>query len=334
MQQDLEWIGRNKIKYVTCADANFGMFPRDIDIAKMCDVVKEKYGYPEKFRINYGKNTTQNIFKAASILSKSDLAKTVTLSVQSFNQKVLDSVNRKNIKVEAFKKLQKQYNEAGIPTYTEIILGLPNETKESFLNGLETAIRLIKDNQIFIYHCQILPNTKLADPDYQKQYGIKTVKIPLAEIHVTARQDDFVQEWDEIIVQTNTMTHKEWDECAVISWIVQLFHSLGVGNKIVDWLVDTYGIDYMDFYKYLAHSYFIEEIGNLWDVAQNIKFGKSRCQLDKRFGDTYYEMEELTYLNIVCNKNIFYGELYNEIRNFLKIKRLDYDPKMHTVFEK
>ena len=32
--------------------------------------------------------------------------------------------------------LQKRYTEAGIPTYTEIILGLPGETKKSFISGL------------------------------------------------------------------------------------------------------------------------------------------------------------------------------------------------------
>ena len=249
VKKDLEWIGQNKIKYVVCADANFGMFKRDIEISQMCDKVKKQYGYPEKFRINYGKNTTQNIFKAASILSQSDLAKTVTLSVQSFSQDVLDSIKRKNIKVEAFKDLQKQYNEAGIPTYTEIILGLPSETYQSFVDGLESAIRLIKDNQMFIYHCQILPNTLLADPEYQEKYGIQTVKLPLSEVHVTARQDDFIQEFDEIIIKTNTMTTEEWVECTVLSWVVQLFHSLKIGNHIVDWIVNTYNVNYMDIYK-------------------------------------------------------------------------------------
>jgi len=332
IQKEFEWIAKNKIKYVFCADANFGMFKRDIDIAKICTKIKQKYNYPEKFRVCYGKNATQNIFNTAQILSKSNLAKTVTLSVQSFNQVVLNSINRKNIKTQMFEKLQKQYSEANIPTYTEIILGLPNETLKSFLQGLESTIRLTKDNQIFIYHCQVLPNTKLADLSYQKQYGIQTVRLPLAEVHVTARQHDFVTEFDEIIIKTNTMTTEEWIECTVVSWIVQLFHSLGIGNRIVDYLVEKYNIEYMDIYTWIAKSDNINSITKFWDIAKEIPLGQPRCKLDKQFGNIYYEIEELTYLQILCNQDRFYDALYDDLYNFLETNGLDKDPDMSSIF--
>ena len=331
LKEEFEWIARNKIKYVFCADANFGMYKRDTDIAKMCSAIKDKHGYPEKFRVCYGKKATDNIFNAAQELSKSDLAKTVTLSVQSFNQKVLDSINRKNIKLETFEKLRQKYNEANMPTYTELILGLPNETHESFMSGLEKAIRLTKDNQIFIYHCQVLPNTLLANKEYQERHGIKTIKIPLTEVHVTARQNDFVQEFDEIIVQTNTMSVHDWTECTVISWVVQLFHSLGIGREIVNLLVRNYDINYMDFYIFLTQSTHIKEVQNLWDVAYGIPYGKPRCRLDEKFGNTHYEMEELTYLKIVCDKERFYDELYNNIKYFLEFRGIDIDTLVVSI---
>ena len=35
IKDEAEWIGRNKIKYVFCADSNFGIFDRDIEIAQI-----------------------------------------------------------------------------------------------------------------------------------------------------------------------------------------------------------------------------------------------------------------------------------------------------------
>ena len=334
LKEEFEWIAKNKIQYVFCADANFGMYKRDTDIAQTCADIKNQYGYPEKFRVCYGKNATKNIFNAATILSRSNLAKTVTLSVQSFNQDTLDSINRKNIKVDNFKKLQQQYNAVGIPTYTEIILGLPSETKQSFLDGLESAIRLTKDNQIFIYHCQVLPNTKLSDLNYQKQYDIQTIKIPLAEVHVTARQDDFVQEYDEIIVKTSTMTTQEWVECTVISWWVQMFQSLKLGNQIMDWIVNTYGVKYLDLYKWMAESYDLDNIVDFNDIALDIVEGHPRCQMDSRFGNIFYEIEEITYLKIVSKQELFFDTLYAVLASFLNSKDLDIEPYiLSTVFK-
>lgn len=322
LKEEFEWIAKNKIKYVFCADANFGMYKRDVEIAQTCSDIKEKYGYPEKFRVCYGKNATKNIFETAKILSKSNLAKTVTLSVQSFNQEVLNNINRKNIKVEQFQELQKQYDAEGIPTYTEIILGLPGETYQSFIKGLESAIRLTKNNQLFIYHCQILNNTLLANKKYKQKYGIKTISMPLSETHITARPDNFIQEFDEIIIETNTMSTTDWMICTVTSWIVQLFYSLKIGNQITDWLVDTYNINYMDFYEYLTFSH-MTEIHNLWNMVKQISQGKPRCQIDERFGKIYYDPEELAYLQIVCDQKRFYLDLQDEVINFLYSSQTD-----------
>jgi putative methyltransferase len=68
---------------VFCADSNFGMFKRDIEIAGIYAETKAKYGFPEKFRVCYGKGAMDSIFKTVDVLHKAGLAKAVTLSKQS-----------------------------------------------------------------------------------------------------------------------------------------------------------------------------------------------------------------------------------------------------------
>lgn len=274
------WIGRNKIKYVFCADSNFGIFPRDVEIAKIFAETKAHYGYPEKFRVCYGKTESDSIFQAAQVLHNADLAKAVTLSRQSTNPVVLSNINRTNIKNSTFEALQHKYTSFGIPTYSELILGLPGETFESFKEGVLSSLKHSQNNNLFIYHCSVLPNTQLADKEYQKKFGIKTVRLPMAETHCEVRPDNYVKEYEEIIIETNTMSREEWVLLTAWSWEIQLKYSLGYNERIGT------------------------PISNLFlDIANDILRGIPRSRVIPEAGNIYWEPEEYAFL-LLHKKNI------------------------------
>ncbi len=272
IKAEAEWIGQNKIKYVFCADSNFGMHKRDIEIAKIYAETKKKYRYPEKFRVCYGKNAEESIYQTAKILSDAGMSKSVTLSKQSDNPIVLANVGRKNIRQDVYEKLQARYDSDGIQTYTEIILGLPGETLQSFKNGVYAAIK--SNTNLFIYHCVVLPNTEMASEEYRRKHGIKTVRVPLSEIHCEPRAVGSIQEYEEIIIKTFTMSRIDWIQSAVFSWCTQLRYSFGIKNISQD------------------------EICTFLDIAKGITQGNPRGQIDKKFGNIYWEPEELAYLRM------------------------------------
>ena len=41
---ELDWFSKKKIEFIFCCDANFGMLPRDYDIALKAVENKKKYG--------------------------------------------------------------------------------------------------------------------------------------------------------------------------------------------------------------------------------------------------------------------------------------------------
>ena len=288
VKAEAEWCGKNKIKYVFCADSNFGMFTRDIEIAQIWVDVKKKYGYPEKFRVCYGKNAQESIYKTAKILSDAGLSKAITLAKQSNDEITLDNIRRTNISKEVYDNLQEKYLDAGIPTYVEIILGLPGETLESFMAGVKTSLK--PRSRLFIYHCQILPNTEMANPEYIKKHGIKTVRIPLTAIHCKINEPGEIIEYENIVIATNTMNVLEWIEAAVYSWRIQLEHVFEVTE------IPT------------------EEIEKFYDIAYGILEGKSRGQIDQRFGNIYWEPEELAYLRI----SLEHGDIDGDLKQFAK----------------
>jgi len=83
VQQEIDWCGQHKIRYVFNADSNFGMHKRDPEIAQFIVDTKQRYGYPEKFRTCWGKNTDENIFRIAALLHSHDLEKGSRLRVRA-----------------------------------------------------------------------------------------------------------------------------------------------------------------------------------------------------------------------------------------------------------
>lgn len=276
---EAEWIGAHKISYVFCADGNFGMWPRDVEIAKIYANVKRRYGYPEKFRVCYGKNASVNIFETASILAEAGLSKSVTLSPQSRNTETLQAIGRKNISREFFDEMQARYDAAGIPVYSELILGLPGETYESFKEGLIETMS--SGNQLFVYMCESLPATRLSSPEYAVEHGIVTRRIPVTPVHCRPLDP---MEYEDIVVGTSTMSETDWKRSIVLAWMVQLYYSFKVlelaPRDMIDFCMDQ--IENND----PASEYFASK-------ADDILAGRGRCDL---INGIYFEPEEVAYL--------------------------------------
>lgn len=327
VQDVLDWLGKNKIEYVFCADSNFGMLPRDPQIARMVASTKEKYGYPSKFRVCYGKNAENTIYETAKILADAKLAKGVTLARQSNDPATLTINRRKNIPITTYNALERRYHEAGISTYTELILGLPGETYVSFKNGIEEILQGSINNQPYIYHCQILPNTLVGDVNFQKEHGLIIKRIALTEIHCAVRDKNFVLEDEDIIVGSNAMPTTDWQRATVLSWVTQLLYGLGAGLFISNYLFDKHHVSYTDLYEFIADRNFTANvpmvkgiIDGLFKGTWDILGGKPRSTVIPEFGDVYRDYEEGSFFCMSHDKDVFYAELFEIIKGFLLLR--------------
>ena len=316
-----DWCGANKIKYVFCADSNFGMLKHDLEIANYFVEAKTKYGFPEKFRACCGKTAEETIYQIGYLLHKNDMEKGITLSRQSNDAETLKNVGRKNIKQSVYDNLQRRYNEEDIPTYTELILGLPGESYQSFLNGMEEILQSGIKNQLIVYICEVYPNTELASPGCQRKFGISTVRIPITEIHGSVRPTDIPAEYNEIVVSTATMPTEDWKRALVISWLMQLLHGLKLGFYVLIYLNEHYGSRYTDFFEYVAGQPKGSILSNtvlgfkLW--ADLISKGNPRGMVIPEFGSIYWEPEEAAYLSIIGQKDNFHEELERLCQDYL-----------------
>ena len=333
VSKELEWCAQNKIRYVFSADSNFGMHNRDMEIAKNLVELKKKHGYPEKFRVNYGKNTDDKIYAIGVLLHECELEKGITLSRQTTNSQVLKNIKRENIKLETYSILQKKFNDKGVPVYTELILGLPGETYNTWIAGIEEMLRSGLSNQLFMYYLEVYPNTDLADPEYQRTFGIKTQRIVLNEIHCCIRKANWVKEYQDLVIQHNTMSVDDWRRMLVFSWVTMLLHSLKIGFFLMAYIVDRFNIGYTEFIKHISElmmpssqgSVFREELSHFHEKIDNFFAGEGRGNIMANYGDIYWEVEEASFLRISERLDQFYQEFKEIIGDYLDTKGIPYD---------
>ena len=322
---EIEWAAKKKIEYIFNADSNFGMHKRDMDIAKKLVEIKNKYGYPEKFRTCWGKNTSKQIFQIASLLNLHDLEKGVTLARQTNSQEALKNVKRDNIKLEAYSELEKKFNQLRIPVYAEMILGLPGETNESWSDGLCALVDKSINNQIFVYQAEIYPNTELNEKSYRLKYGIKSTKIKLNEIHCSPRDQSWLQEYQEIVTSNNTMTREDWKKRNLFSVSLMLLHSFKSGFYFFIYLKNKFNIQSKSLVEAVCKFstqkdtpfIFNSIIKNVNKWTNDILNGEGRGVYKKHYSDVYLDIEEYIFLELSKNFPAFYKDLKIIIRIIL-----------------
>jgi putative methyltransferase len=235
VKQEIDWMGQNKIGYIFSADSNFGMHRRDIHLAQALADSKKRYGYPKRFRACYGKNTDENIFNVGKVLFDHGLDKGVNLSRQSNDKMVLANIKRGNIKMETFRTLQTKFSQSGIPTWTELIIGLPGETHDSFIAGVEDILNS-ELKSLFLYWLEAFPNTDMGEPSYQKKFGLQLRNSDIKPIHCAIIDDETIMESTQIVTATNSMPYDQWRRTWKFAWTIMAHHSLGGSSHILHFL--------------------------------------------------------------------------------------------------
>lgn len=317
---EIKWLSDHKIEYIFCADANFGLLDRDEDIIDTLISYKRTTGYPDVFRCCYTKNSNDRVFRMCKKLNEYGMDKGATLAYQSLSEEVLENIGRKNLSMEYFSDLLKKYNAAGIPSYSELILGLPGETKESFCKGLCTLLDHGQHNSVSVYYCEVLPNSPLGQKDMLRKYNIEVEKIKFNHIHSANDLKEEVEEYSYIIRSTSTMSRKDWTDTNMFSVCLQAFHSLGLLRCFALYLKYAKNISYFDFYSQLLDFIMNKDTGFLHQLFASFenKYNNSKDgewnYYNPELGNIIWFFEEGAYIE--CLKN--YDEYKKCIMPFLK----------------
>lgn len=326
---EIDWMSDKKIEYVYCADANFGLFPRDLEILDYVIRRHNENGFPEKFQATYSKNNPDTVFELNKRLNEAGMSKGATLSFQSMSPTVLEHIYRKNMPLSSFKKLMELYHAHGIPTYSEIILGMPGETYESFRDGIEQLLENGQHMSINFYNCELLSNSKMHDPEYMELYRIRTARTEQHQYHTLPHSKE-VMEYSDIVVSTSTMTEEQWVRSNVFSVFVRAFHNLGLLQCFAIYLYYECNIRYTDFYERLigfAQDRPDSVCGRLLSWVRNkyrevLTGNGSLTWHEPAFGELTWPMEEASFLTVLKDLPQYRAQIREFLLPFFRDREL------------
>jgi len=315
---ELDWIKQNNIVFLFGADANFGIFrERDLEIAKLIrKAADESIGPIEAVNLQYAKNNIGSVFDIGKVLGPYNRG--ITVSVQSMNKDTLSAIKRTNLEVNDIQKMMNLSIEHNVNTYTEVILGLPLETEQSWKDGITGLLELGQHQSIDISFTELLENSELNTFNNRIKYGIKSIKVEqYSEI------DDMYPEEIEIITSTNTLTTDQLLDCYMYSWMIINVHITGYTQVYSKYARYFNNISYRKFYDILFEKLILNSIlkdhfnefrNNVESYLKFGKFSNSKTNQYSKFGALYFESHKFLYEN----KGILY-ELGREVLEYFSI---------------
>lgn len=322
--KEIEWFGDNKIVFIDCCDANFGIYQeRDLHIARKLKEIVLKTGHLQKMAVSWAKNSSEKIIPIAKELQEGGILGAVTLAVQSLDPETLKIIKRANIKFDKFADLTAEFRLYGIPTYSEVIRGLPGETIDTFKLGLEILANT-KIGSVNIYHTMILPNAPMNEPSYREKYKIKVIKSPIMLQHSSIHKRG-LQEYEYIVVSTYSYTLEALKEMFLYSWAFHTLQKFGILECISRFYNQVHGIEFMKFFETFfgfcntQNSIFSIELKKVIELRDNGYAGKGWDHYDPKLGDIIWPIEEASWLRLTYNKQKL-SETLNSFLDFFEKK--------------
>jgi radical SAM superfamily enzyme YgiQ (UPF0313 family) len=335
---EIDWFSKNKIEFVFTCDANFGIYKdRDYPIVQKFVRNKEKYGYPHALSVQNTKNSNIESYKIQKLLSDSGLSKGALIAFQSLDPVTLKAIKRSNIKLDVYFDLQAKFMKDGIKTFSDIILGLPEETYDSFTKGVSKLISLGQHNRIQFNNLSILPNTDMGDPEYLEKYEMKVVENDIINIHgALGEWLDDIYETQQMVVGTKSMPDEDWVKTRVFGYVVAFLHFNKLFQIPIILANSVYGIDYKELFTAFVTEEktktgaFSDLISVFYKHTRGMQDGGPEFMSSKKWLNIWWPPDELAFIKAVTEdklddfyvdaKEILYSVLdKHDIKNYDKV---------------
>jgi radical SAM superfamily enzyme YgiQ (UPF0313 family) len=225
---ELEWCAHHQFETVGIADANFGIFERDVEIAQKIADLKATYGYPRFIGNNYAKNTVKHLSSIIEIFTEAGIVAEGKMSMQTFDEGTLTTIRRKNIKVEKYHELSTEFRRNDLPMVVDIMMGLPGSTPVTFRNDLQEC--LSRAVRAAIHSTILLTNSPMNEPAYRLENAI--VALPGEEVK-----------------ETSSFTRQDWEVMNRLTLAYYVFENFGVLRQVATYVHAETGQREIDFYE-------------------------------------------------------------------------------------
>ena len=241
-------------KYPQCedwiiGDANFGMFPRDIEIAHKINELRKNRSAIKLITVFESKNTTMRSIEISSILRESGgLGKKSQdfslIALQTLDETAQKYSKRSNIKLDDVPLKIQAIRDSGTGVRTDILSGLPGESFEGHMSTLRQCFDYGFDH-IGIYNVILLPGTEMETQESRNNYGIKT-KFRLKDNAFGQYHGIKSIEQEEVICSNNAITEAELLTLRCIHWYIWFGWNHGFFKPFFKYVHKNHGLNPVD----------------------------------------------------------------------------------------
>lgn len=238
---EFTWCAEHEVPKIFIADANFGIFARDVDIARHVVDLKARYGFPKRFITNYAKNTVKHLKEIVSILAEGGILTEGLLSLQSMDTDTLLTIRRSNIKLDKYEALSKEFRQADMPLFVDLMMGLPGQTLGSLRADLQQCVD--REVNAKCHATELLVNSPMNDPAYREEHHIETSRPP----GVTGRGTvEAAALGPAVVVSTATFSREDYVEMHLMRRAYLLTENFGVLRQVTRYVRHETGIAEVD----------------------------------------------------------------------------------------
>ena len=243
--EEMEFFAKNGVHSFWIADANFGIFRSDAEVAQIMAEASARHGYPfQHVGVNWAKESRDQVLELARILRAGRMTCTTTLALQSVTPEAGRLSERYSLPAAKFKGLMSAAAADGLDTYTDLIWGLPGEDKDDFIAGLDSVVSTGVP-AILIHQLYLLPGTAFWDK--KADYGFRLLSETVdCQIDETERSPY----WEYVVVSHPKMSLEDMMLGARLMGINHAMHNHNLG-MMVNFYLARYGIGHADVYRHL-----------------------------------------------------------------------------------
>ncbi len=343
VDEELEYIGKkvkdnNLYADLSIADLNFGMFKEDLLVAKKIRKTADRYSWPRSIDTSLGKSQPERVLDTVNILNSGEqpLYKMYT-ALQSTDPIVLDAIRRKNLPLEKIKSLKGDSNleKSNTGFFSELILGLPKETKNSHFKSLRDVIDNMGADSLDVHQLNLAKGAPLDTKEQRKEFKFNSkFRIFVGRIGSYEIGDKIVSvgEADEVVTGTKDLSYSDWIECRKVDFLVKVFLDRAYFNEIFEF-ISYLGLSKFDLLLNLYNNFFTKNVklnnllnfyvskveealhDNLYDFD---KFVRNKDNVEK------YRKGEIGGNELTISRAKMYTEALWELHEVLNIATLDY----------
>lgn len=218
---EIDYLAEQRAETVFIADANFGMLEQDIAIAEKLVAAKQVHGFPKRLYTNFAKNGGPRLMKVIKILNQGGLLPVGIVALQTTDPATLKAIKRDNIKTSSYVKMMEFFNAEGIPMASDLMIGLPGQTLESFAGDLQFCFdwKVIANGN----YTSLMPNAPMAEQSYRAAHAIEA-------------------DANGMIASTSSFDANELEQMKRLCLVYQFFVVLGVAKYFLLYFQSMYGL--------------------------------------------------------------------------------------------